>query len=41
MPDMSQGRAKLIKALLGQTPECKLFAVGDDGSLSIDSLAPI
>ncbi len=28
--DMSQGRAKLIKALLVQAPECKLFAVGDD-----------
>ena len=28
--DMSQARAKLIKSLLKQVPECKLFAVGDD-----------
>jgi DNA helicase-4 len=28
--DMSQARAKLIKALLNQVPDCKLFAVGDD-----------
>ena len=28
--DMSQSRAKLIKALLTQAPGCKLFAVGDD-----------
>ena len=28
--DMSQARAKLIKALLRQVPDCKLFAVGDD-----------
>jgi DNA helicase IV len=28
--DMSQARAKLIKALLMQVPDCKLFAVGDD-----------
>lgn len=28
--DMSQARAKLIKALLTQVPDCKLFAVGDD-----------
>jgi DNA helicase-4 len=28
--DISQERAKLIKALLTQVPDCKLFAVGDD-----------
>jgi DNA helicase-4 len=28
--DISQARAKLVKALLAQAPECKLFAVGDD-----------
>lgn len=28
--DISQGRAKLVKALLAQAPDCKLFAVGDD-----------
>jgi DNA helicase-4 len=28
--DMSQSRAKLIKALLTQVPDAKLFAVGDD-----------
>jgi DNA helicase-4 len=28
--DLSQARAKLIKALLTQAPDCKLFAVGDD-----------
>jgi DNA helicase-4 len=28
--DISQVRAKLIKALLTQAPDCKLFAVGDD-----------
>jgi DNA helicase IV len=28
--DMSQARAQLIKALLRQIPDCKLFAVGDD-----------
>ena len=28
--DISQARAKLIKALLAQAPDCKLFAVGDD-----------
>jgi UvrD/REP helicase N-terminal domain len=28
--DMSQERANLIKALLTQVPDCKLFAVGDD-----------
>jgi DNA helicase-4 len=28
--DMSQARAKLIKALLTQVPDAKLFAVGDD-----------
>jgi DNA helicase IV len=28
--DMSQARAKLIKALLAQAPDAKLFAVGDD-----------
>ena len=28
--DISQARAKLIKALLARAPDCKLFAVGDD-----------
>lgn len=28
--DISQARAKLVKALLTQCPDCKLFAVGDD-----------
>ena len=28
--DISQARAKLLKALLSQAPGCKLFAVGDD-----------
>lgn len=28
--DISQARAKLVKALLIQSPDCKLFAVGDD-----------
>jgi DNA helicase-4 len=28
--DMSQARARLIKVLLTQVPDCKLFAVGDD-----------
>jgi DNA helicase-4 len=28
--DISQARAKLLKALLAQAPDCKLFAVGDD-----------
>jgi DNA helicase-4 len=28
--DISQSRAKLIKALLAQAPACRLFAVGDD-----------
>ena len=28
--DISQSRAKLVKALLAQKPECTLFAVGDD-----------
>lgn len=28
--DISQARAKLLKALLTQAPGCKLFAVGDD-----------
>ncbi len=28
--DISQGRAKLVNALLKQAPDCKLFAVGDD-----------
>jgi DNA helicase-4 len=28
--DISQGRARLLKALLGQAPDTKLFAVGDD-----------
>ena len=28
--DISQDRSRLIKALLEQSPECRLFAVGDD-----------
>lgn len=28
--DISQARAKLLKALLKQVPECRFFAVGDD-----------
>lgn len=28
--DISQARAKLLKALLNQVPECRFFAVGDD-----------
>jgi DNA helicase-4 len=28
--DISQSRARLLKALLRQAPDCKLFAVGDD-----------
>lgn len=28
--DISQARAKLIRSLLTQSPDCKLFAVGDD-----------
>jgi DNA helicase-4 len=28
--DISQARAKLVKALLTQAPDCKLFVVGDD-----------
>ncbi len=28
--DISQARAKLVKALLKQIPDCKFFAVGDD-----------
>jgi len=28
--DISQGRGTLVKALLAQAPDCKLFAVGDD-----------
>ena len=28
--DISQARAKLLKALLKQVPDCKFFAVGDD-----------